>query len=130
MQHLLAASGALSSLPEASQRILTGREFFPELISGPFHQGLTVVFIVATVLAAVAAIASLMRGGRHVPPAAADEPVQPTPEPVHPSARAAADGQDAAVQRRAASGGPGTFPPGPPRRTRLILSLAQLASAV
>jgi EmrB/QacA subfamily drug resistance transporter len=45
--HLLAPSGTLSSLSAAHQRILTGREFFPHLISGPFHQGLTVVFLVA-----------------------------------------------------------------------------------
>jgi MFS family permease len=64
VQHLLAASGTLSSLPAASQRILTGRRFFPELISGPFHHGLSVVFVVAAGLAAVAAAASLLRGGR------------------------------------------------------------------
>jgi hypothetical protein len=84
VQHLLAARGVLASLPAASQRTLTGRKFFPELISGPFHHGLTVVFVVATVLAVVAAIASLLRGGRHIGPAAADkppkaaEPLQPT----------------------------------------------------
>ena len=73
VQHLLAASGALSSLPAASQRVLTGRQFFPELISGPFQHGLTVVFGVSAALAAVAAIASLLRGGRYIHPAAADE---------------------------------------------------------
>jgi hypothetical protein len=73
VQHLLAARGALSSLPAASQRVLTGRQFFPELISGPFQHGLTVVFGVSAALAAVAAIASLLRGGRYIHPAAADE---------------------------------------------------------
>jgi MFS family permease len=73
VQHLLAARGVLSSLPAASQRVLTGRQFFPELISGPFQHGLTVVFGVAAVLAAVAALASLLRGGRYIHPAAADE---------------------------------------------------------
>jgi hypothetical protein len=43
---------------------LTGRAFFPDLISAPFHHGLTVVFAVATALAAVAAVASLLRGAR------------------------------------------------------------------
>jgi MFS family permease len=66
VQHLLAAGGVLSSLPAASQRVLTGREFFPHLISGPFDQGLVVVFAVATGLAAIAAVASLLRGGRYV----------------------------------------------------------------
>jgi MFS family permease len=64
VQHLLQAAGELSQLPAASRQILTGRLFFPELISAPFHQGLVVVFATATGLAAVAAIASLMRGGR------------------------------------------------------------------
>jgi MFS family permease len=69
VQHLLATKGALSSLPAAHQRILTGREFFPNLISGPFHQGLVVVFAVAAGLSAIAALASLLRGGRYVAPA-------------------------------------------------------------
>ena len=73
VQHLLAARGALSSLPAAIQRVLTGRQFFPELISGPFQHGLTVVFGVSAALAAVAALASLLRGGRYIHPAAADE---------------------------------------------------------
>ena len=34
VQHLLAASGVLASLPAASRQVLTGREFFPNLISG------------------------------------------------------------------------------------------------
>jgi MFS family permease len=64
VQHVLAAHGALSSLSAAHQRVLTGRQFFPELLSGPFHQGLSVVLVVATALSAVAALASLLRG-RH-----------------------------------------------------------------
>ena len=32
--HLLAPSGALATLPKANQATLTGREFFPYLISG------------------------------------------------------------------------------------------------
>ena len=68
VQHLLAQAHALSSLPAASQRVLTGREFFPALISAPFHHGLVVVFVAAASLATVAAFASLLRGGRPVPP--------------------------------------------------------------
>jgi MFS family permease len=78
VQHLLASAGVLASLPAASQRILTGRGFFPHLISGPFHQGLSVVFIVATALAVLAALASLLRGGRSVAPAAPRESPRPT----------------------------------------------------
>jgi predicted Co/Zn/Cd cation transporter (cation efflux family) len=73
LQHLLAASRVLPSLPAARRQAITGREFFPHLISGPFHQGLVVVFAVAAVLSLLAALASLLRGGRHVHPAAADE---------------------------------------------------------
>jgi MFS family permease len=65
VRHLLAPSGALSRLPVASQRVLTGREFFPDLISGPFHHGLVVVFAAAAALAALAALASLLRGSDH-----------------------------------------------------------------
>jgi len=65
MQHLLTPSGALSSLPITNQQILTGREFFPHLISGPFHEGLLVVFSVSAALSVLAALASLLRGGRY-----------------------------------------------------------------
>jgi MFS family permease len=41
-----------------------GPTFFPTLISGPFHDGLTTVFTVATVISLLAAGASFMRGGR------------------------------------------------------------------
>ena len=68
IEHLLSTAGALASLPAAAQRVLTGREFFPQLISAPFHHGLTVVVAVAAGLAALAAVASLMRGGRYVHP--------------------------------------------------------------
>jgi hypothetical protein len=68
IEHLLSTAGVLTSLPAAAQRVLTGREFFPQLISAPFHHGLTVVFAVAAGLAALAAVASLLRGGRYVHP--------------------------------------------------------------
>ena len=66
IQHLLAPSGALTQLPPANQQTLTGRTFFPHLISQPFHDGLVVVFAVAAGLALIGAVASLMRGGRYV----------------------------------------------------------------
>jgi MFS family permease len=64
VQHLLAPTGVLSRLPAASQHTLTGREFFPSLISGPFHSGLIVVFAVSAGLAVLSGLASLLRGGR------------------------------------------------------------------
>jgi MFS family permease len=74
VQHLLAAGGVLSSLPAASQRVLVGREFFPNLISGPFHHGLVIVFAVSAALAALAGLASLLRGGHPAAAAAAGLP--------------------------------------------------------
>jgi len=62
LEHLLAPSGVLAHLPPENAATITGREFFPDLISGPFHQGLTVVFGVSVILAVLAAIASLARG--------------------------------------------------------------------
>jgi MFS family permease len=62
--HLLAPSGVLAKLPAASQRTLTGREFFPGLLSGPFHSGLIVVFGVSAGLSVLAGLASLLRGKR------------------------------------------------------------------
>ncbi|HTU98498.1 MAG TPA: MFS transporter [Solirubrobacteraceae bacterium] len=65
--HLLGSTHVLATLPAANQAVLTGHQFFPNLISGPFHDGLTVVFIVAAGLSVLGALASLMRGGRYVP---------------------------------------------------------------
>ncbi|WP_019926655.1 MFS transporter [Nocardia sp. BMG111209] len=62
--NLLAPYHVLPTLSPADQQTLTGREFFPHLISGPFHDGLVVVFAASAALALVAAVASLLRGGR------------------------------------------------------------------
>jgi MFS family permease len=51
----------LGRLPAANAHHLIGREFFPHLISGPFHDGLVVVFTLAIVMSLVAAAASLIR---------------------------------------------------------------------
>ena len=77
LQHLLAPSRVLSSLPTAAQQNIIGREFFPDLISGPFHQGLVVVFAVAAGLAVLACVASLLRGDRYTRPGVHDEHVRP-----------------------------------------------------
>jgi MFS family permease len=70
IEHLVGPA-TLSSLPAANQQALTGREFFPRLIQGPFHNGLIVVFTAATILAVLGALASLLRGPR--PTLAADQ---------------------------------------------------------
>jgi MFS family permease len=65
--HLLGSTNVLSTLPAANREVLTGHQFFPHLISGPFDDGLVVVFIVAAGLSLLGALASLLRGGRYVP---------------------------------------------------------------
>ncbi|MBO2448792.1 MFS transporter [Actinomadura barringtoniae] len=61
---ILAPSGVLPTLSEADRQTLTGREFFPHLISAPFHDGLVVVFAVSAALGVLAALASLLRERR------------------------------------------------------------------
>jgi MFS family permease len=56
----------LHRLSPANAHALTGRSFFPHLISGPFHTALVYAFIFAIVACVVAAVASLMRGGKYV----------------------------------------------------------------
>jgi MFS family permease len=63
---LLSASGVLHSLPAATVATLTGKSFLPKLLTQPFHDGLTVVFTVATVLALAGAVVSLFRGGVYI----------------------------------------------------------------
>jgi MFS family permease len=62
--HLLASHGVLSSLSPHARGAVTGRAFFPSLISAPFHDGLVVVFGTAAALAVLAGLASLARGGQ------------------------------------------------------------------
>ena len=64
IQHLLEPTGVLAKLPAASQAALTGRQFFPSLLAGPFHSGLVVVFGVSATLSVLAGLASLLRGKR------------------------------------------------------------------
>jgi MFS family permease len=62
VQTLLGPSGTLARLPAHNRDVLTGREFFPHLISGPFHHGLVIVFATAAAMALLAATASALRG--------------------------------------------------------------------
>ncbi|MEO7123285.1 MAG: MFS transporter [Lacisediminihabitans sp.] len=66
IQSLLAPTGALQHLSHASIATLTGKQFFPELISGPFHDGLIVVFIAAAIMSLIAAVASVLRGAKYM----------------------------------------------------------------
>jgi MFS family permease len=61
---LLAPSHALQQ-PGVNADVLTGQEFFPQLISGPFHSGLTVVFTAAAVMMVLGMLASVFNPGRY-----------------------------------------------------------------
>jgi MFS family permease len=63
VQQLLGNSA--SSLPPDKLQYVTGRQFFPQLISGPFHHGLQVAFLFAVIACLVAAWASWLRGGKY-----------------------------------------------------------------
>ena len=67
IQHLVGPH-VIGALSAHSQAVLTGRTFFPALISPPFRHGLHAAFAFAMVACLVAAAASALRGGR---PAAA-----------------------------------------------------------
>ena len=56
----------LGGLSSADAHALTGRAFFPHLISSPFHTALDYAFAFAIVACLIAAVASLMRGGKYV----------------------------------------------------------------
>ncbi len=66
IQSLLGPSGTLKSLPKSNVDTLTGKEFFPHLMSGPFHHGLVIVFTAATIMTLIGAVASWSRGARYV----------------------------------------------------------------
>ena len=62
MRTLLGPSGVLKKLPAHNVAVLTGNRFFPNLISGPFHHGLIIVFSAAIALSLGGAVISLLRG--------------------------------------------------------------------
>ncbi len=64
VQHLLGPTGVLASLPPGRAAVLTGHEFFPLLIAGPFHHGLIIVFTAAAAMSLIGAAVSLLRGGQ------------------------------------------------------------------
>ena len=62
----LLGPAALGNLPPDHVAYLTGRSFFPQLISGPFADGLAVAFGFAITACLVAALVSALRGGKYV----------------------------------------------------------------
>src|SRR5437763_11908424 len=64
IQHL-PGPHALGALSARDRTAITGHSFFPQLISAPFRTGLHEAFAFAIVACLIAALASLMRGGRY-----------------------------------------------------------------
>ncbi len=62
----LLGPGVLSKLSAAQQASLTGRAFFPQLISPAFKHGLVLVLAFAAVMSLIAAVASALRGRRFI----------------------------------------------------------------
>ena len=67
----MAPSGALNA-PGVNADVLTGKTFFPQLITEPFHSGLSVVFIAAAVMMLIGAVASLFNPGKYADAPGAD----------------------------------------------------------
>ncbi len=66
IEHLLADDGGLAAVPAAHRATVSGHEFFPRLLAGPFHHGLLIVFGVAAGLGLLAGLSSLLRGATPV----------------------------------------------------------------
>jgi MFS family permease len=103
MRTLLGPSGVLNTLPARNVAVLTGNRFFPNLISGPFHHGLIIVFSAAIALSVGGAVISLLRGrqfyyddSKEGPPADVlpAEPADGAPAPPTAVAEARASGPD------------------------------------
>jgi EmrB/QacA subfamily drug resistance transporter len=62
----LVPASALQTLPAQNQAILSGHDFFPNLIAPSFHTGLNEAFTFAACLCLVAAASSWTRGQRYV----------------------------------------------------------------
>jgi MFS family permease len=66
IESLLRPSGVLDTLPKHNVQALTGKQFFPHLMSGPFHHGLVIVFTAAAIMTVIGAVASWSAGGKYI----------------------------------------------------------------
>jgi MFS family permease len=82
----LVGDQTLSQLPPDKAADITGHQFFPELISEPFTDGLRIAFTASMIMCLIAAWASWLRGGRYV---AEDEDTGPFGAPEEVSAETA-----------------------------------------
>lgn len=65
LQSLLGSQSSVH-VTNAQWQTLTGKEFFPHLISSPFHHGLVIVFGMAIAISLIASVFSVLRGKRFV----------------------------------------------------------------
>ncbi len=66
MAQLLPAA-VLQQLPQASQQLILGKIFFPELIAPAVMSSLRIAFYISMILSLIAAVASFLRGKRILP---------------------------------------------------------------
>jgi MFS family permease len=90
VRNLLRPSGVLNRLPARNVAALTGKQYFPHLISGPFHHGLIIVFSAAVAMSVLGALVSLLRGRQFYYDA--PEGAAPPPLPAGQAAAQAAPG--------------------------------------
>jgi MFS family permease len=84
---LLGPTGVLKTLPAHNAAVLTGNQFFPRLISAPFHHGLEIVFTAAICMSVAGAVISLLRGKQFY----WDDDAAPAPAPAAASSSTPAD---------------------------------------
>jgi len=77
----LLGPAVLQQLPTDDVAYLTGRGFFPALISGPFSDGLAIAFGFAIAACLVAGLASALRGGKYASPETGLPGPDPGPDP-------------------------------------------------
>jgi hypothetical protein len=65
MEKLLGSASA-AHVSAAQWAVITGKKFFPNLISGPFMKGLRITLVASFVMMLIAAAASWMRGAKYV----------------------------------------------------------------
>ncbi len=80
IQHLI-GSPAAAHVSVAHYHFLTGRSFFPHLITGPFGHGLRLAFLMAAAVSFVGAVCSALRGADTVETAQGGRARRARPEP-------------------------------------------------
>ncbi|MEJ2292151.1 MAG: MFS transporter [Deinococcales bacterium] len=111
---------ALQSIPPSNAAYVTGKVFFPHLISVPFMDGMHITFTFAMIMMIVAALASWFRGKRYVHDETAEAGAYPGAHPAVPALRVAGpEGSGAA-----SASGRGEGAAVPPARPLVAISAA------